>query len=473
MLVAFGPHVLVIAGAALAVALDAFDRRALAVFATVAGLVAGAVTAFVSSLRSPTISGDVLLSGTGFSGTVGVIFAIAAVLMLGSWRPLSRAPFGGGLAALAGVSVAAAGTVAVAADLLVVLIGLEAMALCAYALVWSARTARSTEAAVKYFVQGAVATGLFLLGLAILFGLYGSSTSYVWVRGVMGTAAGPPVTTAFVLMAVAFAYKVGAFPFHSWALDAFETAPPHFAALLAGVPKLAAVVAMIVLFSRSVFAGLPTDYQLWVFGSLAVLSVVFGAAGGLLQSSYTRMLAYSGVAQVGYALVGVAIGAAAMTAAALLVAAYAVAAGAVFLAAGAFRSVRPDWDGTIGGLAGLGKERRLLAVSVAVALFSLIGMPLTAGFWGKFLVFGVAVSAGYWWLALIGIVASVISFGYYGSVMRALFFEPSPASASGGESDSDRGAESAVVFLAFVLLAVGVAPLVAGLEPVLRLFSFT
>jgi len=474
MLVAFGPHILVVAGAVIAVAMDAFDRRGLAVLAVVAGLTAGAVVAFLSGPRSPSISGDVILSGSGFSSTVGVILAIGAIVVLGSWRPLSRAPFGGGLAALGGVCVAAAGTVAVAADLLVVLLGLETMALCAYALVWSARSARSTEAAVKYFVQGAVATGLFVLGLAILFGLYGGSTSYVWVRGVMGTAAGPPVTTAFVLIAVAFAYKVGAFPFHSWALDVFETSPPHFAALLAGIPKLAAVVAMVILFSRSVFAGLSSDYQLWVFGSLAVLSMVFGATGGLLQSSYTRMLAYSGVAQVGYALVGVAIGAPAMSAAALLLAAYTVAAGTVFMAAGAFRAARPGWDGTVAGLAGLGRERRLLGVSVAVALFSLIGMPLTAGFFGKFLVFGVAVSAGYWWLALIGVVASVISFGYYGSVMRWLFFEPSPeVCAPITEGEPDRGAEAAVVLLALVLLTAGIGPLVAGLQPLLRLFTFT
>ena len=472
-LVAFAPHIACVIGAAAAVASDAFERRGLAIILAVIGLVAAAALAFAGSARAPELTGDVVLSGTGFSATVGIICAIGALVLLGSWRSLTEAESGGGLAALAAVSVAAAASVAVAADILVLLIALEAMALCAYALVWSARTAAATEAAVKYFVQGAIATGLFVLGLAILVGLYGGSTSYVWIRGVMGAETGPPVTTAFVLIGVALAYKIGAFPFHSWALDAFESAPSHFAALLAGVPKLAAIVAMIILFSRSVFAGLDPTYQLWVFGVLAVLSMAFGASGGLLQRSYSRMLAYSGVAQVGYALVAVALGAPAMTSAAVLVTAYALAAAGAFLAAGAFRAARPRWDGSIAGLAGLGRERPLLGAGVTVAMFSLIGMPLTVGFWGKFLVFGVAVSAGYWWLALVGVITSVVSFGYYGAVLKSLYFETTESAREGDSPVSvDRASEIVVVAAALLVLAIGTAPLILGLQQILRVLTF-
>jgi NADH-quinone oxidoreductase subunit N len=126
--------------------------------------------------------------------------------------------------------VAAAASVAVAVDLLVLLIALEAMALCAYALVWSARTAARDGGCGQVLRARRCCDRPFVLGLAILFGLYGGSTSYVWIRGVMGTEAGPPVTTAFVLIGVALAYKLGAFPFHSWALDAFESLPRTFAA---------------------------------------------------------------------------------------------------------------------------------------------------------------------------------------------------------------------------------------------------
>jgi NADH-quinone oxidoreductase subunit N len=108
-------------------------------------------------------------------------------------------------------------------------------------------------------------------------------------------------------------------------------------------------------------------------------------------------------------------------------------------------------------------------------MFSLIGMPLTAGFWGKFLVFGVAVSSGYWWLALIGVIASVVSFGYYGAVLRSLYFETAEP---GGEPDSsaaeiERGAELVVFATALIVILIGVAPLVFGLQHVLRVLTFS
>lgn len=473
VITAFAPQIACAAGAVLAVALDAVDRRRLALAAVCAGLVVGAALAFAGSVRPPEISGGVVLSGTGFSAAVGVICAVGAICVLGGWGPLTTRPFGGGLSALVGLGIAAGSVVAAAADIIVVLLGLQIMAVSAYVLVWSAGTPESTEAAVKYFVQGAVATGLLVLGIVILLGLYPGSSSFVAIRQAMGDDTGRHVTTAFVLIVAAFAFKLGAFPFHSWALDALEAAPPHFGAILAGLPKFAAVIAMFILLPRSVFAGLPDAYHAWMIGTLAVLSMGFGASGGLLQSSYTRMLAYSGVAYAGYALAGVAIGAAAMTPTAVLVGAYALASAAAFLAAGAFAGARPGWDGTVRGLAGMGKERPLLGIAVTVALLSMTGIPLTAGFWGKFLVFGLALETGLWWLAAAGVAASVVSFGYYGAVLRALYFEVAPGRPAGDEGRVvDRAAEAVAVALSIVLLAVGVLPLIAGLGPLVEALTF-
>ncbi len=489
ILSAFAPQIACITGAAVAIALDAFERRHHAVVAAVAGAALACVLGAAAVGRPTALTGDVALSGGGFSGTVSVICGLGALMLAASWPRLVRADHGGGLAALSAVVIASAATIVAAADILVLLIALEAMALCAYALVWSARTASATEAAIKYFIQGAVATGLFVLGLAIVFGLHGNTTSYVWIRTLMVSSPGPPVTTAFVLIGVALAYKLGAFPFHSWALDAFETAPPYASAMLAGLPKIAAIVAMMTLYTRAVFANVASEYLLWVFGAIAVASMVFGSLGGLTQFSYTRMLAYAGVAQVGYALVALSVGSVAMTPAAVLVSAYAVAGSASFLAAAAVRSARPRWDGSIAGLAGLGQERRWLSAALAVAMFSLVGMPLTAGFWGKFLVFGSAVAVGHWWLALIGVLASVISFGYYGSVLKSLYFdEPEESFAEAevpgssppdrdmadisGPEESGRGPEIAVVLCAAVLLGVGIVPLIAGIEGLMRFFTF-
>ncbi len=211
-----------------------------------------------------------------------------------------------------------------------------------------------------------------------------------------------------------------------------------------------------------------------MFGALAIGSMAFGVFGGLAQRSYTRMLAYSGIAQVGYALVAMATGPQAMTALAVLLIAYSAAAAVTFLAAGVVRSLRPDWDGSIAGMAGLGRTHPLLGAAVAAAMFSLVGMPLTAGFWGKFFVFGVAVSAGYWWLALVGVVASVVSFGFYGAVLKSLYFESSPVEDLPAEEDTcDRPALAVVSVLAVSLMVGGVAPLVSGLSWVTRLLAFS
>ena len=475
---AFAPHIVAAVGVAIAILADAFGRRALAVFAAAGGLAAGAVVAGLAFQRPPAISADLAVSGAGFSAVSAIVLGLAAVVILGSLGWLRATSAGGGLAALGALVAVAAAAVAQGADLLVLLICLEAMAVGGYALVWSARTDASTEAALKYFVQGAVATGMFVLGLAILFGMYGAATSYVWLRAGMAGMDAPPVTTAFVLIAVALGYKLGAFPFHSWAPDALESAPPHASALLAGIPKVAVGVALMLLFTRAVFPHIDPAISLWVFGALAVGSMAFGVFGGLAQRSYTRMLAYSGIAQVGYALVAPAIGAQAMMAMAVLLVAYAAAAAAAYLIAGYVRSVRPGWDGTIAGLAGIGREHPLVGAALAVAMFSLVGMPLTAGFWGKFLVFGVAVSAGYWWLALIGVVASVVSFGYYGAVLKSVYFESADETRSAAtaptdaETSPDRPALIAACVLAAAVLAVGITPLFTGLRWVAELLSF-
>ncbi|HET6498461.1 MAG TPA: proton-conducting transporter membrane subunit, partial [Coriobacteriia bacterium] len=421
----------------------------------------------------PEISGGVILSGSGFSAAVGIICAAGAIIVLGGWGRVTARAYGGGLAALAGFGIAAGSMVATAADIIVVLLGLQIMAISAYVLVWSTGTPASTEAAVKYFVQGSVATGLLVLGIVILLGLYPGSSSLVAIRQAMGDDTGAHVTTAFVLIAAAFSFKMGAFPFHSWTLDVLETAPPHFAALLAGLPKFAAVVAMFIVIPRSVFAGLPAELLAGVLGAVAVLSMAFGATGGLLQASYTRMLAYSGVAHAGYALAGVAAGATAMTPTAVLAGSYALSAAAVFLAAGAFSAARPGWDGSVRGLAGIGRERPLLGIAVVVALLSLTGIPLTAGFWGKFLVFGLALDMGLWWLAAAGVAASVVSFGYYGAILRALYFEsPPPAAAAGEVRGTDGAAEAVAVTLSLAVLALGVLPLITGLGPLLETLTF-
>jgi len=484
LITVFAPHIAATAAAVIALVFDAFSRRGLAVAACATGLAVAAALSALAVARPGSLSGDIAVSGAGFSAVGTVVFATGAVVMLGSWRYFTSAEMGGGLAALATVALAAAAALSHAADLLIVLICLEVMAVASYALVWSARTPASTEAAIKFFIQGAVATGLFVLGLAVLFGLYGASTSYVSLNVQTREISGQGVTTAFALLVAAFSYKLGAFPFHSWAPDAFESAPPHASALLAGIPKLAAGVAMMLLFPLAVFSHVNPVIYLWVFGALAAGSMAFGVFGGLVQRSYTRMLGYSGVAHVGFALIALATGPQAMNALAAMLIFYAIAAAGAYLAAGCVRALRPAWDGSIEGMAGIGRQSPLLGFALTIALFSLVGMPLTAGFWGKFLLLGVAVSAGLWWLALIGVIASVVSFGYYGAVLKAIYFSASSGDAGNagdaGDAEAlvcetacpDRPALAALFVLSFLLLAAGIVPLATGLSWIVRTLTF-
>jgi NADH-quinone oxidoreductase subunit N len=286
------------------------------------------------------------------------------------------------------------------------------------------------------------------------------------------------------MLIAALAFKAGAVPFHSWAPDAYENASPSSSAFLSSGPKIAAITALAILVSITSVAAITVPIQA-ALTLLAVLSILVGSVTALRQTSYTRMLGYAGVAQVGYALVAIATISRPVLAT-FFIASYALASTASFLAADAFRSVRPDWDGTIEGLSGIGREAPVLGVAASVTLISLAGIPPLIGFWGKFTVFYSAALGGLLgltagnslsaWLALAaavaGIVGSIVSLGYYGAVLRALF-----APAPGDEGDDSRAraragsAGLAVAVLAIAIVATGLIPLDTGIDWVVRLFS--
>jgi NADH-quinone oxidoreductase subunit N len=234
-----------------------------------------------------------------------------------------------------------------------------------------------------------------------------------------------------------------------------------------------------------------------VTGALAILSVLVGSVAALRQRSYTRMLGYAGVAQVGYALIALC----ALhrpTAAAFLIATYAVASTGTFLAAAAVRRVRPEWDGSTAGMAGMARRAPVLSAGLAVLVISLAGIPPLLGFWGKFAVFlsvaGAAGAAftggatGVGWLYVIagamGIIGSVVSLGYYGSVLRALYLLPEPIAGQPAAAEAHEagapgapGAPSApegvgtatwaVLIAASIVVVLGVLPVVAGWSAIL------
>jgi NADH-quinone oxidoreductase subunit N len=209
--------------------------------------------------------------------------------------------------------------------------------------------------------------------------------------------------------------------------------------------------------------------MLGVVALVSVASIVFGNLAALRQVSLARMLAYSAIAQVGYALAALPL---VQGRASVLVFAglYALASAGAFLFIVALRAVEPAWDGSIAGLAGLSARRPALAVSLVPLMLSLTGIPLTAGFWGKFLVFGAAATGGYLWLAIVAVIGSVVSFGYYGGVLRSAFLDDAPPTRpasvpgpSGARAIGPAGVATVVVAVAIVLI--GALPLVTGLAP--------
>ncbi len=331
------------------------------------------------------------------------------------------------------------------------------------------------------------------MGLAILIGGFIPSGGYGELAAALAKPSMPTAALAGVLLILAaLAFKSSLVPFHSWAPDAYESARPEVSAFLASGPKLGAMGAM-TLFMVVVASGPLQDRVIVVLSVIAGLSILVGSLGALRQRSYTRMLGFAGIAQAGYALVGVVV---LYPATALFFAAtYAIATTGTFLAATAFRRALPAWDGSIEGLAGMGRRTRMLAASVTVLLMSLAGIPPLLGFWGKFQVFTGAITASgrmflvtgnqllgwvYALLAAAGIVGSVVSLAYYGSVLQALYLrDPEPESAAARDSEWDEprstrsgGGELAVAVVAIAVVLLGLVPLFLGVTAIVLPFAF-
>lgn len=454
---------------------------------------AGAVALAAGFAGRLAIVWDAFNAGGVYSTTVGGILLCAAAVILGG-----RAHAQGHHALV----VAAAGGAALAAsarDLVALLICVEIVAVACYALVASARTNAAREAALKYFVQGAVATGVLVLGIAVLGGVFEPGTGMAELKVAFtrfarqSQAAGVGV----IALIVGLAFKAGAAPFHSWAPDAYDNAPASSAGIMAGGVKLGMVAALASFVARVASAGasatnpfglLQHDLS-YSLGALAIVSVAVGTTIALTTRSYRRMLAYGGVAQVGYALIALA--AFNPPAAIVLAFTYAVATTGAFLFAEAISVARPEWDGSVDGLAGLGRSEKALSAATTLLMMSLAGLPPLLGFWGKFQVIGSSISAAYAlfargeggfgvWLVVLTLVAalgSVISLGYYGRVIRSLYFG---GEAMAGASDVPAGSRSAwraarwtTIGIAVLVLAIGLTPLISPISALLGGFLFT
>ena len=443
----------------LAQAFTARGSRAPSVALSLTGL-GGAVLSLVVIARG---QGRGAILGRSFAADDFALFfhflilgiAVLAVLLSPSYLRATRSDRGEYYALLLFSVVGMLG-LASCLELVSMFVALEIMSVAIYAMAGLHRDrVLSQEAAVKYFITGAFSSAFFLYGVALLYGVSGS-TSLPHIAAAVGRE--PAEQGLAVLgvgfLLVGFGFKVAAVPFHMWAPDVYEGAPTSVTALMSAGVKAAAFAAFLRVFVQALPA-LAAEWQPAV-AVLAIVTMVIGNLGALAQTNVKRMLAYSSVAHAGYILTAVVAAPGTGTEAVLF---YLVAYAAVNLGGfGALASLaRDDREPlSLADVSGLADRRPLLAAALAVFLVSLTGIPVTAGFVGKFHLFNAAVGAGYVNLAVIGMLMSVVSAYYYLRVVVAMYMhEPVGEDAW---APIGYGAAAALTVSVAIVLVLGVYP---------------
>jgi NADH-quinone oxidoreductase subunit N len=308
-----------------------------------------------------------------------------------------------------------------ASDLIALYLGLELMSLPLYVIAASNRESeKSTEAGLKYFVLGALSSGMLLYGASLIYGFTGTVNFAGIARATQG-GAGIGLIFGLVFLFVGFCFKISAVPFHMWTPDVYEGAPTPVTAFFAAAPKVAAIA----IFARATVVAFPGITQQWqqivVFVSIA--SMALGAFAAIGQRNFKRLMAYSSIGHMGYALVGLAAGTPEGVQGVLVyMSIYVVMTLGTFAVILAMRR-----DGklveNIGDLAGLARTHPTMAFFLGVLLFSLAGIPPLAGFFAKFYVFLAAIKAGLFTLAVIGVITSVIGAYYYLAIVKIMYFD--------------------------------------------------
>ncbi len=528
---AIAPVVIVLGAGVVGVLVEAFVparlRRpvqlALAIAAPAAAVVA--VAALWSGVRdsggTSVLGGSVLVDGpTLVAWLIIAALGLLSVLLAADRTEVGEDAFAPAVAAVPGSAyeeqARAAGTVQTeifplmmfalggmmafpaAGDLLTLFVALEVLSLPLYLLAGTARRRRllSQEASMKYFLLGAFASALFLFGIALIYG-YAGSIRFSDITAATATPSqlDPLLLVGLLLLLAGLLFKTGAVPFHLWTPDVYQGAPTPITAFMAACTKVAAFGALLRVV-YAVFPGLHWDINplLWI---VAIATMVVGTVAALVQNDVKRLLAYSSIAHAGFVLTGIAALHQRGIAAVLI---YLLAYGAATV--GAFgivalvreRSADGSVVGEAGALsqwAGIGRSHPVLAVTFTLFLLSFAGIPLTAGFIGKFAVFSAAVAGGAWPLALIGVLASAAAAFFYVRIIVLMFFtdaqgEAEPAAsasapaalpdAAGGpvavavaERTTERTTTTVVVgtegFAAVAIAVCAIVTLVVGLFP--------
>ena len=390
----------------------------------------------------------IFIAGAMMTVLISISYAEARSIARGEYYALL-------IYAVSGMSMMAAGT-----DLFSFFLGLEVLSISLYVLIgFEQREASSNEGALKYFLLGAFASGFILYGMALLYGASGS-TEYEVIAHTLAGERSDSVNLLLLgglgLLLIGIGFKISMVPFHAWTPDVYQGAPTPVAAFLSTGSKAAGFVVLIRLLD-SVFPGLQVDW-IPLISVLAVLTIAVGNVVALVQSNLKRLLAYSSIAHAGYMLLPFMSNSQDGSASIIF---YLIVYTAMNLGAFgvlAVLSARGSTCATLDDLAGLGSRHPLLAAIMAVVMFSLAGIPPTAGFMAKFYLFSAVVTGGYIELAVIGLLFSGVSLYYYLRIVIWMYMRPVARESADGTGRLSYSGMTALCVSALAILAVGVFP---------------
>ncbi len=457
-LVAVLPLVLIGLTAVLVMLLDALIRQSttLSFWVSILGLLATAAAGAATLSFSGTVFSGMLVAG-GVAAVFDILMSLAGVLTLLAARPYLQREGReyDEFYALLLFAVAGAIILAHAAHLLVFFLGIELMSVSFYVLAGYFRTQlRSVEAALKYFLLGAFATGFLLYGIAMVYGSSGA-LGYESIRAHLqqGTALPTLLLIGVGLLLIGIGFKLAIVPFHQWAPDVYQGAPTVVTAFMSTVGKAAVVIALVPLF-QTLQPAVGTKLQIAI-AVLSAVTILLGNIVAVVQSNIKRMLAYSSIAHAGYLLMGLVAQSERGWAGMLF-----YAAAYLFMQLGAFVVVaiverENEQRLELNDYAGLSRRHPVLAALMAIFLFSLTGLPPFAGFFGKYYLFTAAIEAGYTWLTIVAVVGTMISAYFYLGVLVAMYFrEPHEA-----PEPAHSGTAAVTLWLSTVaVLALGIFP---------------
>jgi len=348
-------------------------------------------------------------------------------------------------------------------DLISLYIGIELQSLALYVVAAIRRdTLRSSEAGLKYFVLGALSSGILLYGMSLVYGFAGTTNfGALASQFTVGEGASIGAVIGIVFVTAGLAFKVSAVPFHMWTPDVYEGAPTPVTAFFAIAPKIAAMV----LFARVLlepFGPLAAEWQ-QVIWFISVASMILGSFAAIVQTNIKRLMAYSSIGHMGFVLVGLAAGnEQGATGMLVYLTIY------LFMNIGTFGCIlamrrQGQMVEDIGSLAGLSKTNPMMAAALAIFMFSMAGIPPLGGFFAKFFVFRAAIDAELYVLAVIGLLASVVGAFYYLRIIKIMYFDE-PAEAFDSAPGREISTIVAVTALVTVFFFIGLAPVLTGAE---------